>query len=106
MPPPAPAPSTPPTSPPLASRKATGGKDVDRCKLRRRTVARFLEDLGSTSLEEREAIIAATGTSPIHPSYIVATSVAQGHGQRERRRVRPAADDGGAILGGSWICKP
>uniref|UniRef100_A0A0R0F5Q1 OTU domain-containing protein n=1 Tax=Glycine max TaxID=3847 RepID=A0A0R0F5Q1_SOYBN len=39
-----------------ASRKAMGGEDVDARELRRRTVARFLEDLGSVSFEEREAI--------------------------------------------------
>ncbi|XP_027349249.1 uncharacterized protein LOC113860896 isoform X2 [Abrus precatorius] len=39
-----------------ASRKAMGGEDVDARELRRRTVARFLEDLGSASFEEREAI--------------------------------------------------
>lgn len=39
-----------------ASRKAMELEDVDAKELRRRTVARFLKDLGSVSFEEREAI--------------------------------------------------
>ncbi|KAL5148619.1 hypothetical protein HKD37_13G035633 [Glycine soja] len=33
-----------------------GGEDFDMCELQRRTMARFLEDLGFASFEEREAI--------------------------------------------------
>jgi len=39
-----------------ASRKAMGGEEVDARELRRRTVTRFSEDLGSVSFLEREAI--------------------------------------------------
>ncbi|XP_061374416.1 uncharacterized protein LOC133316650 [Gastrolobium bilobum] len=39
-----------------ASRKAMGSEDVDARELRRRTVARFLEDLGSAGFEERDGI--------------------------------------------------
>lgn len=39
-----------------ASRKAMGYEEMDPKELRRRTVARFLEDFGSVSFEERDAI--------------------------------------------------
>ncbi|KAG4975806.1 hypothetical protein JHK86_035280 [Glycine max] len=36
--------------------RCKGGEDFDMCELQRRAMARFLEDLGFASFEEREAI--------------------------------------------------